>query len=555
MLLAAAALAVYWGAWGFEFVNFDDEIALAGAERAGVDASSRASLIREVPSLFRYERGREYLPVRDASYVADRILYGRLAPGGLHATNLALHVANGLLVCALATLLGISAVGALFAGGVFLLHPIQVEAVAWVSGRKDLLAAFFVLLSWHAFERRKPALSAIAFLAAGLSKATVVFLPVVLVVSRALGGRSDPGRGDATRDDAAAAGPRIGRSLRDVAPHAVVAVAVAVLQIRTSAEAGMLREPGADGAIGAVVRAATLAVRYLRNVVWPVDLHLLYEPTLSSPTSLAAWGAAIGLALLAVIAARIGRERPPVPLGLAAFFLLLLPTLGLVPFQLLMADRYAYLPLAGLAIGAAALVDRTRADAGRAAVAARAARFVDRRAAALALLVPLALVARAEVPAWRDSEALWKREIARDPRHAEGWANLGEHYLARGRAAEAADALAQAATRRPDSVPILTNWALAASRAGRHGEALAAIASAKERAPDDPLVRYNAACVRAAAGDVDGALEDLSEAILDGFRNREALASDPDLAPLRADPRFSPLVAEFLPGDARDDAR
>lgn len=556
-LLLGAALAVYWGVWRFELVNFDDEIALSAAARPTPGAADADASFGRFLALFRYEKGREYLPVRDASYLIDEIIGGGVRPSVLHTTNFVLHAANGLLLGALASFLGLPPIGAFFASGLFLLHPMQVEAVAWVSGRKDLLAALFALLAWHAFARRRPGFSALFFLAAGLSKATVVFFPAVLLIARACGSRGAGAAATGAGEVAPGGGRGLRASLWEIAPHALVAAAIAALQIRTSSDAGMLRSPGEGGLLGSVLLAAKISLLYLRNVVWPADLHLLYAPALPSPAEPAAWLAPVAMVAIAALALRSARAFPLVPLGGAAFFLLLLPTLGLVPFRLLMADRYAYLPIVGLALAAGSLIAGARvADARRAEVggsdAARDRGFAANRvrwAIALALLLPLALLARREVPAWRDSEALWKREIARGPRHAEAWANLGEHYLTRGRAAEAADALAQAAERRPDSVPILTNWALAASRAGRHAEALAAIDAAKKNALRDPQVRYNAACVRAAAGDIDGALEDLEQAILFGFTDRRTLETDPDLAPLRDDPRFTKMLAGLLAND------
>src|SRR5262245_21924602 len=287
--LVAATLAVYWGVWRFELVNFDDDIALARAGRVADSSSSVGAILSGVPELFRYDTGHEYLPIRDASYLVDRILGRGLHPGILHTTNLALHIANGLLVCALCAALGLGRPESLLARGLFLLHPMQLEPVAWVSGRKDLLAAFFSLLSWHAFARRRRGRSVLLFLGACLSKATVVTLPIVLALSRIAEARAQGAGGAALRARARSAA-------WEIVPHAVVAVGIALLQLKTSSEAGMIRPHAESGPVGAALLAAKLVALYLRNIVWPVDLHLLYGPALPSPLSPSAWLAPIVLA-------------------------------------------------------------------------------------------------------------------------------------------------------------------------------------------------------------------------------------------------------------------
>jgi tetratricopeptide (TPR) repeat protein len=525
-LLALATLLVYRDVWRFDAVNFDDAMALGGARRVvGEEPAGAARIVSRLPEAFRYVAGHEYLPVRDLSYVAERLACGAFHAGCQHADNLLLHIATGLLAIALAARLGAGAAAALAAGALFLLHPIQVESVAWIASRKDLLAALFAMLAWHTHERGRRTLSALAFLAAGLSKATVVLLPVALAASSVLIGKARP------RDAA-----------RRVAPHALVAALVAALQLRSAGEAGMLARASGVDPLAALLLAAKLPFLYARNVLWPSELHLLYAPDIPSASSIGAWVPAVALAGGLALAVRAGavRARPLVALGLATFLLALAPTLGLVPFQLLMADRYAYLAMAGLGLAAAGCFPAAPAPRPGAARTRRARGLAG--CAPLALAIPLALASRREALAWRDSEALWRREVARDPARTEAWANLGEHYLTNGRAGEAADALARAARLRPESHEILTNYALAAARAGRHAEAAAAIDAAIARAPDDPAVRYNAACVRARAGDVDAALANLDAAIRRGFGDEAALREDPDLDALRADPRFAEIT-------------
>jgi len=537
LLLTLATLFVYWGVWRFELVNFDDAIALGGAERivgdwredppgnsersaaildpggkvsrAGERSSASTDFFTLIARAFEYRNGHEYLPVRDLSYVLDHEMSGGWDAGSLHAMNLVLHMASGVLVIALATQMGTSVAASLLAGALFLLHPIQVESVAWVASRKDLLAGMFVLLSWHAHARRWRAWSAIAFLAAALSKATVVVFPSVLVVSSVVLERA-----------------RWRDAVRRAAPHFIIAAVAAALQLRSAGEAGMLARASHARPLETILMAAKIPFLYFAHIAWPTRLHVLYAPSTPAPGAMPSWLAPAGLVLLGVVAVRLARGARPRPLigvGLAAFLFLLAPTLGLVPFQLLMADRYAYVAMGGLAVACAGLVGAVR----------RPAFYVP-----FLVAIPLALVARREALAWRNSETLWQREIARDPVRTEAWANLGEHYLLRGRAAEAADALSHAAQLRPESHQILTNYALAAARAGRSEQAAAAIDSALARAPNDPLVHYNAACVRAAAGESDLAIAELSASIRLGFADRDAIILDPDLARLRGDRRF-----------------
>jgi hypothetical protein len=131
----------------------------------------------------------QYFPLTYTTFFIERKFWG-LNPSGYHWVNLLLHAANALLVWQL--LKRLSVPGAWLAAAIFALHPVQVESVAWISERKNVLSLFFYLLalmSWTEFieERPRPLwrfylLSLIYCCMALCSKTTACTIPVALAL-------------------------------------------------------------------------------------------------------------------------------------------------------------------------------------------------------------------------------------------------------------------------------------------------------------------------------------------------------------------------------------
>jgi hypothetical protein len=145
LLLALITLALYWPATHFDFTNYDDPDYITNNPpvQHGI---TRAALVWA----FTTSRASNWHPVTWISHMADCALYG-LNPGGHHLTNLLFHTANVILLfLVLCQWTGAQWRSALVAA-LFAWHPLHVESVAWVSERKDLLSAFFWLLTLAAY--------------------------------------------------------------------------------------------------------------------------------------------------------------------------------------------------------------------------------------------------------------------------------------------------------------------------------------------------------------------------------------------------------------------
>ena len=337
---AAAATGAYLQALGYPFV-FDDTSYITGNTKlAGLRPA-------ELWRLFTgpYNSDSEFLPLRELSYWLDMTLFG-LNPSAFRLHNILLYllclplvygVTSGLWryfrpVDAASAPWAAAAVTALFA-----LHPAHVEAVVWISGRKDILSAMFSLLAlWFAVNaRREPGLSApyaaaalVALLAAMLSKATAVAVAPVIALLWVCFWRDIPA---SNRRRSLLLWPFAGLVL-------AVCVALVFAAIITS------RVPMYFG-VEAAIRTLAVLGWLVRLSISPESRHFLY-PVFEDPYL--SLRAALGVAaLLSALAGGIMlmRKRSLEGFAMIAFLLLCAPSLQLVPYAppSLASDRFVVL--------------------------------------------------------------------------------------------------------------------------------------------------------------------------------------------------------------------
>src|SRR2546430_15790131 len=175
--LVATVFLCYANSLGNEFV-FDDYLLVLGNNR-----------IRSINAALFWN---SYRPIRDISYAIDYALWGE-RPFGYHLTNLVIHAANVLLVFALIRRFTASLVTAVLTALIFAVHPIQTDAVTYISGRRDLLFTFFYLLAFHSYltyYRQRWALQAVVYFVlffllwalSLLSKEMAASLPILIFV-------------------------------------------------------------------------------------------------------------------------------------------------------------------------------------------------------------------------------------------------------------------------------------------------------------------------------------------------------------------------------------
>jgi tetratricopeptide (TPR) repeat protein len=439
LLLAAAA---YVDVLGYQFV-WDDEIMVVRSPHVRTLERLPALLLTDFTGLSGGEIGGHYYrPVVALSLALDVSLWGA-HPAVLHLTNLLLHLLATLLVGRLALALGGARDLAVLASLVFALHPVHVEAVAFVSARGDLLLAIGALgclLAWRRAGRPGPGRLAWTLLAlamyalAFLSKEAAISLPAALV----LADLAAPGTPGPTWQ------ARLGPALRRSLPFWALALAFVILRLPTLVH---LAGPGlSPAALWARLPGAleTLA-RYVALLLFPTHMRPFYA--LPRPASLLApWpllGIGVGLAA-AGLAVGLRRRAPLGAFGIGLFLVTALPVLDLVPLSyrtMGLADRYLYLPSVGMALafahGIAALLGRSQARG------ARVARLAGWAALAIVLVAyPWWLVRYAGI--WKDEVRLFSTMEALAPRAASPASNLGLAYLRAGDLTRAVAALERA---------------------------------------------------------------------------------------------------------------
>jgi tetratricopeptide (TPR) repeat protein len=390
LFLAAGVLAVFLPATGYDFVSYDDwkHVRDNPALRDGLGL---AGLRRAFGPDFYHLN---WIPLTSLSFLVDHALFG-LDPAGYHATNVALHAAASVLLFhALRRLSGALWPSAL-AAGLFAVHPLQVESVAWISSRKDVLAGVFfaaTLLAYARYaEHSTPGRFAWVLLgtvAALLAKPTTVALPPLLLLLDLWPLR---------RFGSVRLGRLLGEKAILMVP--VAAVSAVVLQVQT---------PVWQGGHPFDVRLANAldsCVQYLRASTVPTGLAAFYPHPGAGLSAVRIGGAAFAVTLATAAALGAVRRRPYGTVGWLWFLGFLVPVLGLIEVGLqARADRYMYLPIIGLAVIVAWGIE----EAARRWPRTRAAWVL----AAVAGVVALSIGARSQLEHWRDSASLYARALA-----------------------------------------------------------------------------------------------------------------------------------------------
>jgi tetratricopeptide (TPR) repeat protein len=383
-------------------------------------------------------RDARYFPLTYLSLAFDWRLF-HLDPFGYHLHNLVLHGANTLLVLALVKRLTGDLLAAAVTALLFSIHPLQVESVAWIISRKNVLFLFFFLLGIHAYlayqgergRRRWAALVAasLLYLLACLAKTTALTLPAVLLLI------------DWYRDPTPLARPvaflrrALPSKLAFVPPLAMLAVAAQAAVRRNPFETSYPFAPAEWIAI-----AGHNFFFYVAKALVPLQLGVFYPlPAAGAvPTYFTAFTA--GTVLLLVLTVwSFSRERRSLAFGLGWYFVTIAPLAVQAALfsdlPLLAADRYFYQSSIGLffpvGIGASALWRR------------RLALRPPLAAVAALALVALCTLAAQQRAAFRSTIALYEVLLAHHPSD-EFYYRLAIEYAAAGRREDAFRALAGA---------------------------------------------------------------------------------------------------------------
>ncbi len=412
--LLLLTLAVYGQTLGFDFQsNWDDyQYVTSNPDILGFSAKN---LIRVFSSVY----VGNYAPVHLVSYMLDYQLAG-MNPAWFHGVNVLFHAANGLLFYLLVQRLTGKPVWAFASGAVFLLHPAQVESVAWVTERKNLLAMFFSLCSFHAYityrrrsgEGRQGAylLSVVFLIAALFAKSIAVIVPCVFLLYDVCVERPGWRKG----------------IFVDKIPHFIaVAVASGITLYTQSVEMGGGSVDFFEGDVTAkLLTMLPVLTKYLQILVWPAlhSLSSIYIFHIKTRIDGEFVFALLLVLALCVAGAYLVRRERRLFFGFALFFLGLVPVSQIVPLATLMNDRYLYFPMLGAAWIVGGLLSRL------------ADRFPDKKinpalVLIVLILVPLAVVSYQRSKVWRNSIALWSDVVSKLPTLRDQRAALAAAYL------------------------------------------------------------------------------------------------------------------------------
>jgi tetratricopeptide (TPR) repeat protein len=475
-----------------------------------------------------------YVPLTWMTLGLDYTVWGMRA-AGYHFTSSAIHAINAVLLYFVARRLLRLAFGTVDPGALtiasaitaltFAVHPLRVESVVWITERRDVLSGFFYLASLLCYlravggerlARGRYAASVVLFACALLSKATAVSLPVALLVVNVYPLRRVPGFAR--------------QVIAELTPFVLLATVASVLSIVA------LHPPAQLDVPQKLAVSAYGLVFYLAKTLLPRGLSPLYElPQHVDPIALRYLICYIVVVVITAAAWIIRRRSPGTVAALAAFFVAILPMLGVVQNgPQITADRYTYFAAPALALLAGAAY----------IWASRVNRVAAARFAAVALVAVLTLLTWRQTLVWRSTRALWTRVLALDSTSSIAHVGMATLLLREDQVDDAAEHARRAVALAPDYPQAHNDMGVVYARQGDIADAIREYERAVELDPKSDEAHSNLGVALAAHGDLAGAIEQYETAV----------ALNPDAADAHVDWGNS-LVRAGHPDEAIDHYR
>ncbi|MEO5358214.1 MAG: tetratricopeptide repeat protein [Nitrospirae bacterium YQR-1] len=463
LLIVAAAMVVYFPLRENGFINCDDPQYVTENSYVGDGLT-----LEGLKWAFNTNYFFNYHPLTWLAHMSDTQIFG-VNPAGHHLTSLILHIVNTLLLLVFLERLTIPPLQALFIAALFTLHPLNVESVAWVSEKKNLLYTTFWFPSLIAYLKYGKTLKKnyyflcfTFFVLSLLSKPMAVTLPVVLFLLDFWPLR------------------RFSKlSIAEKIPFIIPAFLSSLITYNLHAEGSAIATLSVFPLTSRIGYSMVSYVNYILKMICPVNLILFY-PYPEGFITLKFIFSALFLIVITFLAFKLRKTHPYFLFGWAWFLIVLFPVsrvffAGRDP----MSDRHAYLSAIGIFIIAAAglpdLLKHKSLDKYKESAflktngqntAAVLPVFIS-----VAILSVFSIISLRQVQRWRDSLTLFSYAVTVSPRSFQSYNNYGAELIAHGRYSEAINLLQKGLEINPSSPSLNYKMGYALTKLGRIDEA------------------------------------------------------------------------------------
>lgn len=524
LLLAALVIltgAAYARVVGYGFVSFDDPSYVYHNPhvRTGFTARNVAWALTAAHSA-------NWHPLTWISHSIDSSIYGMWA-GGHHITNVLLHALNTvLLFLALYGMTG-KRWRSLFVAALFALHPLNVESVAWISERKNLLSTTFWFLTIIAYTGytarggwRRYCAVMLAFICGVASKPMLVTLPVTLLLLDYWPLR----RFETTR----AKGESPWVLVREKLPLLPIAIASSAITLIVQGGGGMTKSLERFSLGERLANALASYVAYILKMMWPAKLCVYYP---HPEGTLPVWETILSGAILAVVtylAIKLRRKYPYLAVGWFWYMITLIPVIGLVQVGAqAAADRYTYITLIGIFViiawGVPDVLERLSIAQDRMRLLAFPA---------VGILITLSVCTWMQTSYWKNTESLFGRAIDVTNGHSATYGCLVASLQYMGKTDRAIELLYRAIDEGKNEVGARKWLAYTLVGQGKLKEGIAEYKKALQLDPDDYMINNNLGTALARLGQNSEAETHLKKAIQakpdydDAYHNLGVVAYD-----------------------------